>query len=323
MEYLEYIHMAKPNVKLYGGKGSNLLKLYHGGFNVPPGFIINSESFKLFLNKSSIESKISQILSKKYQPKDIMQISNKIQNLFLKAKIPTIIITEIEEAYNKTREEFGERVSLAVRSSANIEDTKEFSFAGQAETYLCNKENQDILDSLKKCWASLFSPQALLYLYQIRKKDIEISPLELEMAVIVQKMINSQISGVLFTINVINDNQNEMMINSTWGLGDTVTNNSVIPDLIIINKNEFNVLKKEIGEKEKTSIPNPKGISTILIPTDLALRKVCSLKDLYIEQLFLIGKKIEDYFQYPQDIEWSIENDIIYILQSRPITALN
>jgi len=141
------------------------------------------------------------------------------------------------------------------------------------------------------------------------------------MAVIIQKMVNSQISGVLFTINVINNAKNEMLINSTWGLGETITNSSIIPDLIILSKEKFSIIKYIIGEKEKTSILSPEGNSTILIPTRQPLKEQYSLNKTELVTLYNLGLKLEKLFNYPQDIEWAIENNVVYTLQSRPITT--
>jgi len=136
-------------------------------------------------------------------------------------------------------------------------------------------------------------------------------------------MINSNISGVLFTANVITNNLNQMLLNSSWGLGETIANNLIIPDLIILNKKNFQILKKIIGKKEKKSIPNPEGSSTKLVETELELRNICSVNEYQLRHLYNLGVQLENKFSYPQDIEWAIENEIIYILQSRPITTLN
>ena len=156
----------------------------------------------------------------------------------------------------------------------------------------------------------------------MRKTHTKLSLLDLEMAVIVQKMLKSQISGVLFTANIINNNRNEIFINSTWGLGDAITNNIVIPDTIIMEKKRFSIKKCVLGKKEKTSISNPEGSSTILIPTKQAFKEKCSLNKSQLGELHNLGLRVEAYFGYPQDIEWAIENNIIYILQTRPITTL-
>lgn len=322
MVYTEFLYDANPNPILFGGKGSNLIKLHNFGITIPPGFILTTELYRKFLEKSFLKEQLNKILPEDYKPQEAINLSIKVKNLFLQSEMPNKIYNEIETAFNKARKIYGKNITFAVRSSASIEDSKDFSFAGQAESYLYSRTLDEIISSLKNCWASLYSPQALLYLFQIRKKGKNIPIHGIEMAVIIQKMIDSQVSGVLFTVNVINNNQNQMMINSTWGLGETITDNKVIPDLIIINKDDGNIEKLVMGEKELKSIANPKGSSTVLVETEQNLRSISSLNQNQIQQLYDLGLKIEKKFDYPQDIEWAIENNEIYILQTRPITTL-
>ena len=231
---------------------------------------------------------------------------------------------ELKISYNQFRNGIEESDSFAVRSSATIEDSNKFSFAGQADTYLFINSFEGLLISLKNCWASLFSPGALLYLLQMKKQGVLDSLITIKMAVVVQKMVESEISGVLFTVNVMTNNDNEMLINSTWGLGETIADNKINPDMIIINKENYNISNIVIGEKEKRSMRNPEGTpDTLLIENELESRNICSLNETQLFQLCLLGEKIENIFQCPQDIEWAIENEKIYILQTRPITTLN
>ncbi len=322
MEYVNNLSHARPNPLLFGGKGSNLIQMINFGINVPSGFIINTKAYKKFLQDSDLNEKILHVLSKKYKPHDVIGLSTKIKNYFQKSSIPYEVVNEIRIGFTKIHELLGEKISFSVRSSANIEDSSKFSFAGQAESYLNKITFEEILDGIKKCWISLYSPNALLYLLQMKKHNLNISLQDLEMAVIIQKMLKSQISGVLFTVNIINSARNEMFINSTWGLGETITDNLIIPDMIVLNKNKFSVIKCVIGEKEKISILNPEGSSTILLSTEQDLKKKCSLNEPQLIKLYNLGLKIEECFKYPQDIEWAIENEIIYTLQSRPITTL-
>ncbi|TKJ16546.1 MAG: hypothetical protein CEE43_19740 [Promethearchaeota archaeon Loki_b32] len=322
MTYVETLTNAQPNLNLYGGKGSNLIEMIKLGINVPPGFILNTNAYRKFLENSNLREEISKSLSTEYSPKDILIISTKIRESFLKSQIPYEVIKEIKKAYNEMCLNFSSKISFSVRSSANIEDSSKFSFAGQAESYLNIITFKEILESIKNCWISLYSPNALLYLLHLRKKAKNLSLIDLEMAVIIQKLVKSQISGVLFTANVINNATDEMLINSTWGLGETITSNLIIPDLVILNKNKFDITKYVIGEKEKISLPNPEGSSTILTATEQKFREQSSLNKSKLLKLYNLGLKLEKHFKYPQDIEWAIENDKIYTLQSRPITTL-
>ena len=243
MEYIVLLSDGKSNPNLLGGKGLNLIKLIEAGINVPPGFVININAYENFLKETENTDKLNEILSITLEPKKIMQVSADIQDLILKSEIPKEIIDEIKVAYDQTCEITGDEVYFAVRSSATVEDSSKFSFAGQADSFLYNKSFDDILNSLKKCWASLYSPRALLYLLQMRKKGFDLSLKDVRMAVVVQKMINSEISGVLFTANIVTNNESQMYLNSTWGLGDPIADNSINPDTIILNKDKFEVIK--------------------------------------------------------------------------------
>jgi pyruvate,water dikinase len=322
MIYVANIENAIPDPNLFGTKASNLIQMIKSGVNIPIGLIVNTDAYYKFLEDSNIKQKIHQLLINEYNAKDVIVLSKKITKHLLKPNIPDEIKSEINISFNAICENLGQNTSFSVRSSATIEDTNLYSFAGQADSYLNLKTSEEIMQGIKNCWVSLFSPNALLYMLQIRKKGVSISLGDLGIAVIIQKMIKSQISGVLFTSNVINNSENEMFINSTWGLGDTITNNLVIPDMIILSKKTFSIVKYIIGDKEKTSIPKPNGSSTILIPTEQVLRLKHSLNESQLYKLYNLGLQLEQYFKSPQDIEWAIENDVLYILQSRPITTL-
>ncbi|NVM34145.1 MAG: PEP/pyruvate-binding domain-containing protein [Candidatus Lokiarchaeota archaeon] len=322
MTYVETLNEAYPNPSLYGGKGSNLIKMLKLGIRVPPGFLVNTIAYKKFINDSPLKEEIYSTLGNDYKPKDVIALSTKIKNFFLTSKIPHEIMKEIKKKFTDIYKKIGKENSFSVRSSANIEDTSNFSFAGQAESYLNKITLEEILEAIKNCWISLYSPNALLYLLQMRKNKIKISLNDLKMAVIIQKMVKSQVSGVLFTANVLNNKMDEMLINSTWGLGETITSNLIIPDLIILNKQKFEIIRTVIGDKEKSSVSNPKGSSTILIPTEQNLKESYSLNESQLFKLYKLGLKLEKCLNYPQDIEWAIEDNKIYTLQSRPITTL-
>lgn len=322
MEYVSNLKDANEDVQLFGGKATNLIKLIKYGINVPPGYVINTNSYMKFLEDSRIQSEIKSIFSKDYLAPDVINIATKIKKKFLKTSIPEKIIQEINRFNLEVFGKFEEKISYVVRSSANYEDLKEHSFAGQAQSFLNNHSIKDIVISIKKCWASLFSPQSLLYILHLKKKKIIISPKDLRMAVIIQKMLKPQVSGVLFTANVINNNKNQMMINSSWGLSETITSNLIIPDLIILNKHKFEIIKNVIGKKEKILKLDPNNTSTMLIDTEPILQEINSLDNSQLIQIHTLGLNIEEIFDNPQDIEWAIEDNIIYTLQSRPITTL-
>ena len=322
MKYIVPFSEAIPNPSIVGGKGANLVKLSKLKLNVPSGFIVLTNSFITLLSKIENFSQLINSLEKETEPREILNQSLKIRECISYTQLPEDVIAEIKETYEKLYQRLGGKPSFAVRSSATIEDTHRFSFAGQAETYLYNNTIEDTLQSLKNCYASLLSPQAILYLVQMKKKGLNFSLYDIQMAVIIQRMVDSDVSGILFTANVINNDRTQMLINSTWGLGETITDNVVNPDTIVLDKEEFKIIKTIIGKKEKMATKNPEGSFTINIDTDPKLRKICSLNEGQLHQLYDLGLKLEDTFNYPQDIEWAFEGDVLYTLQSRPITTM-
>ena len=311
--------MATPNSELQGGKGSKLINLIKIGANVPPGFIITTRSYDKFIEESNRHEELKQLLSTPFSKHDVIEHSSKIIDIIMNSKVPEIIIKEIKRGHILFNEI---NCSFAVRSSASIEDNKHFSFAGQANTYLFQRTINDVVKSVKRCWASFFSPQALLYFLHMKKENNSLSLNNIKMAIIVQKMVNPSVSGVLFTSNVLNHDKNQMLINSSWGIGESIVNNSVNPDMIIIQKDKFKILHEEIGKKEKKSIPNSYRSGTVIIKTNAPSREQLSLNERQIKQLHELGLKIENEFNYPQDIEWAIENEKLFTLQSRPITTM-
>ena len=322
MKYVALFSEAIPNPYLLGGKGSNLVKLVDLDINIPTGYIILTNSYIRFLNEAKNISQSITSLEKNLQKENLLEYSKKIKKEFHDTEFPPEVIFEIEYVYNGLCLKIDIRPSFAVRSSATIEDSSKFSFAGQAETFLFNNTLNNLVTSIKSCYASLYSPQSLIYILQMKKKGLHLSLYDMQMAVVIQEMIDSEISGVLFTANVINNNRNQMLINSNYGLGETITNNTVNPDTFILNKKKFGIVEKIIGKKEKMSIKNPEGPHTVTIDTDPELRTTCSLEEDKLRQLHELGLKLEETFNCPQDIEWAFENDKLYTLQARPITTL-
>lgn len=323
MKFVKFFSDCEYNRELLGGKGSNLVKLSKKDFNVPNGFIITTDAYTHFLNNSEYKTELEELLTTDLNPKNIMSFSEKISKYIKKSNIPKDISREIEKAHNLFTNKVGNHVRFSVRSSATIEDCENFSFAGQADTFLFKKSPKEILSSVKKCWNSLFSPRALLYITQIREKNQNMELINIKMAVIVQKMINSDVSGVLFTANVMNSNKKEMLINSTWGVGESLVGNKVVPDMIIVNKESLELVKTIIGKKEKKTVPDYKNSTAKTVKTDIESQKQCCLTEHQIQQICKIGAKIEQFYEYfPQDIEWAIKDDELFILQTRPITTI-
>jgi len=319
MEHINFLITSTPNSDLQGGKGSSLIKLVKIGANVPPGYIITTKSYERFIKDSKFHDILIDLFTKPFKSNEVIEHSAEIIDLIINSHIPEIVIREIKRGHILLNEP---NCSFAVRSSATIEDSTSFSFAGQANTYLFQRTINDVIKSVKRCWASLFSPQALLYFLQMKKKDNNLSLENVKMAIVIQKMVNPSVSGVLFTSNVLNNNQNQILINSSWGLGESIASNSVNPDMIILQKDNFKILEKTLGKKEKKTIPNSMRSGTVMIDTNLQSREKFSLTDSQLRELHKFGAKAEKNFNHPQDIEWGFVDKKLYILQSRPITTL-
>jgi pyruvate,water dikinase len=315
MQLIHSLTEIQPeDVEDHGGKSVNLVKLIQLGFRVPGGFSVSSNAFVQMLSENQ---NLTDLLRKADQSDDfeeILEISGDIQDSISNCVMPDNLRSEIGKSLNQLEEsEFG----FAVRSSATIEDRRDISFAGQAESYLCVKELPDVVESVKKVWQSAFSERALIYL-----KTKEIPFTQMKMAVLVQEMIPAVVSGVMFTANVVTNNTEEMLINSTWGLGDTLVSGEIVPDTFILEKSPLKVVQQNLGEKSFTSKPELNNLARIDTPKEK--REVFSLDEKTLFEVAEVGMKIESGMESPQDIEWCIRQDgTLTILQARPITTLS
>lgn len=312
VQFLEDIH--PDDVATHGGKAVNLSKLVQLGFHVPRGLSISSVAFAQMVKKNQDLTRFLRKVDESDDFEEILELSGHIQKVISNYRIPKNIVSEISMSLNNfERTEIG----FAVRSSATIEDRTDVSFAGQAETYLCVKEQEDIIESVKKVWQSAYSERALMYL---KAKEIPLK--EIKMAVLIQEMIPAEISGVMFTANVVTNNIGEILINSTWGLGDTLVSGEIVPDTYVLTKNPLNVIQRDLGGKEFTSVPEVYNL--VIVDTPQERRSKFTLDDETLFDIAQVGMKIEEGMESPQDIEWCINQDgSLVILQSRPITTLS
>jgi len=302
-------------VEIHGGKAANLARLATLGFHVPRSLSISSTAFSRMVDNNDNLIDLIEKADCSDDFEELLEISANLQEAIGKYKIPEELESEISQSFDYLQEnsEFG----FAVRSSATIEDRSDISFAGQAESYLCIMNEEGILESVKKVWQSAFSERAVIYL---KTKGIPLK--QAKMAVIVQEMMPVNISGVMFTANVVNNSTEEMLINATWGFGDSLVSGKIVPDTYILAKTPLSVIQRELGGKEFTSkleINQP-----ALIPTPRHKQSEFTLDDKTLFDIAEVGMKIESGMESPQDIEWCIRPDgLLVILQSRPITTLN
>lgn len=310
MSMIKFLGAIKePKVSELGGKGYSLAVLINNGFNVPKGFVITSEAFLKFLSDNHLMEKIKKITSE-IDETNFQEKSKEIKNFILNGKISEELFSEMEDALKKLDVQYA-----SIRSSAISEDSLKASFAGLHDTFLNVKANlDDVLENMKKCWASLFNERAVVY--RIKK---EIPHLE-GMAVIIQDMIPAEVSGTAFTAHPDTGDKNAIIIESSWGIGESIVSGLITPDRYIVNKKNLKVIEKIVGRKKITVRTNKGGIARIDTPDDKM--NAFSLKDTSIENITKVCLNIEKAFKYPQDIEWCIHKNKIWILQSRAITSL-
>lgn len=311
---ISFSDIKKEDIELVGGKAINLGRMIQAGFPVPQGFCITTEVFSLFLEESGSSEEIYNLLDncEVGDTLGVKSISEEIRVLLLKTEIPDSIKQIVEAEWNRIGAEKG----YAVRSSATAEDLPEASFAGQQSTYLNIHGIDELFLSIKECWISLFSDRSILY----RIKN-SFNHRDIKLAVVIQEMVESEKSGVMFTADPLTSNLNSISIDASYGLGETLVSGLVNPDHFSVDKSSMVITERTIGDKTLQIKSNNK-IGTVEedIPEDL--RSASALTDNQIVELSKIGLEIEKYYGIPQDIEWAIVNDQIYILQVRPITSL-
>lgn len=310
MSTVKFLNEIKePKVSELGGKGYSLAVLINHGFNVPKGFVIVSDVFFEYLKQNNLMESTEKLTSE-VDENNFQEKSKKIKKLILNGKVPEKIALEIKTNLAKLDVQY-----VSIRSSAVSEDSLKASFAGLHDTFLNIKSEPElILENIKKCWASLFNERAVVY--RIKK---EIPHLE-GMAVVIQEMIPAEISGTAFTTHPDTGDKNAIIIESSWGIGESIVSGLVTPDRYIVNKKNLKVIKKIVGRKKITVRTDKGGIARIDTPDDKM--NAFSLRDTSIENITKVCLNIEKTFKYPQDIEWCIHKNKIWILQSRAITSL-
>lgn len=315
MAVLWLSEISKDDVSIAGGKGANLGELLRNEIPVPNGFVVDSRTFVEFIEKTGIKDDIIKILENLNveDTEQLNEASKKVREIIESAEIPEDIKKEIKKAYRQLCEEEGEEVYVAVRSSATAEDLPDASFAGQQETYLNVKGEENVVEMVKKCWSSLYTPRAIYYRIQkgFRHEDVSI-------AVVVQKMVNSEKSGVMFTSHPVTG-EKIAVIEAVFGLGEAIVSGIVTPDTYVYDRTERKLKEVKIGDKKLMIVrQNDKTVEIEL--GNKAKERV--LSDEEIERLVEIGEIIEEHYGHPQDVEWAIEKGKIYIVQSRPITTI-
>ncbi len=308
---LDFNEIKKEDVLTVGGKGANLGEMTSAKINVPSGFVITADAYRDFLKVNGIDILIENGIKKSADDEKILlNEAEHFRGKIKSGKFPEQLENAIREKYFN----LGNNTRVAVRSSATAEDLPDASFAGQQETYLNVQGIESVLNGVRNCYASLWGNRAVSYRFHQGYDQTSVS-----IAVVIQEMIESEKSGVLFTVNPVNKKENEMQINASFGLGESVVSGRVTADSYIIDKSG-NIIEVNIGSKETQIIYGDKETVEVSVNSDK--RKTRALNDREILELMKCGLEIEKHYGMPMDIEWAIKNDIVYILQARAITTL-
>ena len=308
---LPFSKLSKHDINIAGGKGSNLGEMFNLGIPVPDGFVVTAQAYYFFIKESGLQDKIRAMLKglNSENSKKLQSTAENIQKMIKKAEMPKEVEAQIKASYNNLSGNFDHEV--AVRSSATAEDLPDASFAGQQETYLNVKGWSDVVKYTQECWASLFGARAIYYREQQGYDHFKVG-----IAVPVQLMVQSEVSGIMFTVNPLTNNDEEISIEAAYGLGQTVVSGEITPDQYYVSKKGYEIIEKNIIAQ--TWQLTKKG----RIKISKFYQKKQKLTDKYIIELAQIGKKLEDHYGKAQDVEWGFWKKKLYIVQTRPITTL-
>lgn len=311
--WLDYVD--KDDVKFVGGKGANLGEMIQAKFPVPDGFVLTSTAYFIFIKENNLETKIKHILgtSNYDNPDSLNQVSKHIKRIITTSNVPDEIIKKVFEYY-KTMSGVFSGALVAIRSSATSEDSKTASFAGQQETYLNVKGEANLIEKIKEGWASLFEERAIFYRHQNKLDQVKVG-----ISLVVQRMVESEKSGVMFTIDPITNDKSKIIIESIYGLGEYIVQGKVTPDHYEVRKSDLEILSKRASEQNVMYVKKGTVNKEIKVPRAKSARQ--KITDSQILTLAKLGKEIEKHYYFPQDIEWAEKNGKIYIVQTRPITT--
>jgi pyruvate,water dikinase len=302
------------NVAEVGGKGASLGEMEQNNFPVPTGFVVTSGAYFTFMRETGLQDKIVKMIDSidVENTAQLEEVSEKVRKIIENATIIPKLKVEITNNYNILS---GANPALvAVRSSATAEDLPEASFAGQQETYLNIQGSEDVAKAVQRCWASLFTARAVYY----RKKQ-GFDTGKVGLCAVVQKMVESDVSGIMFTADPTGD-QSKIIIEAGFGLGETIVSGSVTPDNYVVDKNTMNISSKKILKQEWMLIKE--GKENVRVNLGHGKSDIQKMSDEKIVELAKIGKRIEEHYEKPMDIEWAMQDDVLYIVQARPITTL-
>lgn len=303
--------LKQTELAIAGGKGANLGALIAAGLRVPPGLCVTTEAYRNFVNANGLQAQIESVLdaTRMDDPAALESASQEIRACFAAGHIPPKLASQIQAGYLA----MGASTPVAVRSSATAEDLPDMSFAGQQDTYLNILGAEAVLAAVRNCWASLWTARAIGY----RARN-GIAQNAVTLAVVIQEMVASEVSGVLFTANPLTGKRDETVIDATFGLGEALVAGQVEPDHYVVNA-AGEIINKALGAKALAIRSKADGGTQ---RTSEQAAHMQALPDEQIIALTRLGQQAVAAFGSPQDMEWAFANGKLYVVQSRPITSL-
>ena len=306
-----------------GGKAANLGEMAQNGFNVPPAFCVTASALDYVIEKNAVGPKIAEIVSQlDYEDyNDIEERTAEIRRIIESCQTPADLLEEIRAGLKELSDPEGNEPFVAVRSSVAVRESTISSFPGMMDTYHFLKGEEQVVEYIRRCWASLWTARAAL-----RRHQQSIDHSKGIIAPVVQRMVNSDVAGVMFTANPISGSRDEFVIEANWGLGESLVSGESINDYFVLTKSNgqgVTVKEKRIQKKNiMVTIDREKGVGRKKydIPEELSTQP--TLSDDQLRELAALGAKIEQVFDYPQDIEWAYERGELFLLQSRKIKGL-
>ena len=314
-----FSEVGREDIGIVGGKGANLGELTRASIPVPPGFVVTADSYFRFLQHNSLEPLLKKDLFNLdvHDSRGLNERASRIRQRILDAPMPAHIAAEIREAYHQLGEG-----AVAVRSSATAEDLPEASFAGQQSTFLNVVGADNVVRAVQACWASLFEARAIFY-----RVEAGYDHLKVGLAVPVQRMVQSQKSGVMFTVEPVTSDPKKITIEAVYGLGEGIVSGEISPDLYIVDKESLGILSKAVTPQTRmiTQAEGSDGAhegANAWVEVQEPLASTSKLTDSEIRELARIGRDVEEHYGSHQDIEWAYENGKFYLTQSRPVTTM-
>lgn len=303
--------ISLADVSEAGGKGASLGEMTRAGIPVPEGFVVLAPVFESVLAaagvKEAIESHAGSVVRE--DATSVERASRAIRNLIREVTVPEDVASELLRSFDALG-----AATVAVRSSATTEDSAMASWAGELDTYL-NVTRDALVENVKRCWASLFTPRALVYRHEKGMGGSRIS-----VAVVVQRMVQSEVSGVAFTVHPVTKDKSRMIVEAVRGLGELLVGGRVTPDAYLVDRRAMRVVSADVFEQKQMLARTDGGSG--LVPVPAAERSIRKLDDAQVLKLADIALKVENHYGHPCDIEWGMEAGALYVLQCRPITAM-